>query len=74
MLFLMWYDDSPKHTLAQKVADAHQTYLARFGTAPTLVRINPADVSETFQASACPCPIELAPTVLRNTVWIGQEE
>jgi hypothetical protein len=72
--FLCWYDDSPKHTLAQKAHEAAQAYRDRFGAAPTLARVNPGDVPETFQASDYPCPVELVSTVQRNTVWIGREE
>lgn len=68
--FLMWYDDSPKHTLAQKIAAACEAYQQWFGVAPTLVLVSPDDgpvppggLVTTRQAS----------NIRRNTVWAGQD-
>lgn len=69
MTFLMWYDDTPKRPLADKVADARAAYLARWGVAAPVVLVNPDDLAA---AGAIPGVTPRA-TIRRNTVWVGQE-
>jgi hypothetical protein len=66
-LFLMWYDDNPKLTVAMKIEDAIGAYRSRFsGTAPTLVLVNEEDVTEVAGVQ-----VRGVTTVRRNTVWVG---
>ncbi|MEI7770814.1 MAG: hypothetical protein WCI67_12525 [Chloroflexales bacterium] len=66
-LFLMWYDDNPKLTVAMKIEDAIGAYRSRFsGTAPTLVLVNEEDVIEVAGVQ-----VRGVATVRRNTVWVG---
>jgi hypothetical protein len=66
-LFLMWYDDNPKLTVARKIEDAMGAYRNRFsGTAPTLVLVNEEDVTEVAGVQ-----VRGVTTVRRNTVWVG---
>jgi hypothetical protein len=68
-LFLMWYDDNPKLTVAMKIEDAIGAYRNRFrGTAPTLVLVNEADVIEVAGVQ-----VRGVTTVRRNTVWVGRD-
>lgn len=72
MLYLAWYDDNPKHTLAQKIREACEAYQARNGLVPTLALVCPGDLAASLADALV--TIQPAPTVLRNTVWIGREE
>lgn len=68
-LFLMWYDDTPRRPLADKVADARAAYTARWGVAPAVALVNPADAEGQDVPGARP-----APNIRPNTVWVGQGE
>lgn len=65
----MWYDDHPKRTLAEKIADARAAYAGRFGRPATLALVSPDDLSGQTLNGVRP-----APNVRRNTVWAGLEE
>jgi hypothetical protein len=65
-LFLMWYDDNPKLTVAKKIEDAIGAYRHRFSIAPTLVLVNEEDVTEVVGVQ-----VRGVTTVRRNTVWVG---
>jgi hypothetical protein len=43
MLFLEWYEDSPKKPVAQRLIEARAAYAARFHAEPTLILVNAAD-------------------------------
>ncbi|MEI8308629.1 MAG: hypothetical protein WCF99_16335 [Chloroflexales bacterium] len=65
-LFLMWYDDNPKLTVAMKIEDAMGAYRNRFRTVPTLVLVNEEDVVDVVGVE-----VRGVTTVRRNTVWVG---
>lgn len=72
MLFLMWYDDSPKHTLAQKIAEACEAFQERNGLAPTVALVCPGDLAEPLADALV--TIRPAANIRPNTVWVGREE
>jgi hypothetical protein len=69
-MYIMWYDDNPKRTFAQRIADACEAYKARMGTPATLVLLN----DEEAPLAEAPAGVRLQPTstVRRNTYWAGQ--
>lgn len=69
--YLIWQDDHPKHTLAQKITDAITAHTARFGQAPTVALINPADLPASVLD--IPITVRVTQTVGRSTVWVGVE-
>lgn len=66
--FLMWYDDSPKLATTTKVAEAVAAYHGRFRQAPNLVLVHEADL-----VAVDGLLIRSAPTIHRNTFWVGRE-
>lgn len=66
--FLMWYDDSPKLATTTKVAEAVAAYHGRFRQAPNLVLVHEADLVVVDGLL-----IRAAPTIHRNTFWVGRE-
>ena len=68
-MYIMWYDDNPKHTLGQRIADACEAYKARMGTPATLVLMS---TEEDYGAIPAGIQVERVPTVRRNTYWAGQ--
>lgn len=65
-LFLAWYDDHPKRTLAEKCQDAAAAYLARFGVPATLLLVSP-DAPDPLPDGA-----QRATNIRPNTVWAGR--
>lgn len=69
---LLWFDNDPKHNLADKVGQAAARYQARFGRRPTLCYLNDGDlVGGTEEVNG----IRLRPTtyVRPHHLWIGVE-
>ncbi|MFO7168385.1 MAG: hypothetical protein DIU80_010205 [Chloroflexota bacterium] len=66
MNYLVWYDESPKKSAAEKIQDAIAAYVARFATAPTLVLVNSAD-----HADVGGVVIRSERTVQPNNFWVG---
>lgn len=67
--FLMWYDDNPKLSMANKIEDAIAAYSDRWpGVRPTLILVNEEEVTEIAGVQ-----VRGVCTVRRNTVWVGQE-
>lgn len=66
--FLMWYDDSPKLSIANKIEEAIAAYADRLGVRPTLVLVNEAELTEFPGVE-----VRGVTTVRRHTYWVGQE-
>jgi hypothetical protein len=70
MLYLVWYDDNPKHTIETKITDAITRYQERYGTRP-----NVALVSEHDHAPECVAGVrtQVEKRVGRNNIHVGYE-
>ncbi len=66
MYYLVWYDESTKKSVAEKIQEAVAAYVARFATAPNLVLVNSAD-----QADVGGVLIRSERTVQPTTFWVG---
>lgn len=69
MMFLVWYDDSPKKPIADKIQEAIAAYVVRFETRPGLVLVNLADYTEMSEVM-----VRSERTVQPNTFWVGRED
>ncbi|MCS6881778.1 MAG: hypothetical protein RMK84_07600 [Oscillochloridaceae bacterium] len=68
--FLVWYDDNPKLSIARKIEEAIAAYRRRFnGVRPTLILVNEEELTDVAGVQ-----VRSAPTVRRNTYWVGQVE
>lgn len=68
-MYLGWYDDNAKKPVAQKIAEAAQAYVARFGAPPTVVLCNERDVADVVGMTV------RAETYIRiNNFWLGMIE
>lgn len=68
-MYLAWFDADRKKPVAQKIAEAHERYVAKFGRQPRVCLVNPED------AIADPS-IELRPltNIGRHCFWIGADD
>jgi hypothetical protein len=69
MLFLVWYDDSPKTPVVEKIQAAIAAYVARFLVRPSLVLVNVVDHMELADVQ-----VRYERTVQPNTFWVGRED
>lgn len=68
--FLVWYDDNPKLSITRKIEEAMAAYSRRFnGVRPTLILVNEEEMTDVAGVQ-----VRSAPTVRRNTYWVGQVE
>jgi hypothetical protein len=71
-MFLVWYDNDRKRKLAEKVAQAAERYTERFGAAPEIVLLNPAQAGDEEVIAGI--PVRTTAFVLPNHVYIGVDE
>jgi hypothetical protein len=68
-MFLGWFDDSKKKPPAEKIEEAVERYIAKFGEAPTVCLVNEADATQYRGLE-----VRVAPYVRPNHFWVGREE
>lgn len=79
---LLWFDDSKKKPLSQKISEAQARYKEKFGVFPNTIFINPHDgAKDDVQFEICRLFIEkdggtlsTKPTVMANHIWLGIDE
>jgi hypothetical protein len=69
MLYFVWYDDSPKKLVAEKIQEAIAAYVTRFAIQPSLLLVNAVDHMELTNLL-----VRSERTVQPNTFWLGYEE
>jgi hypothetical protein len=67
---LLWFDNSPRRSFADKVQDGALAYERRFKRRPTLCLVHPGDLPGDLEAVAG-LRVEGAPTVLRHHFLLG---
>lgn len=71
-MFLIWFDNDRKRPLRVKVAAAAERYQERFGVAPELVLLNPAQAG-TEEAIAG-IAVHTTPLVSPDHLYVGAED
>jgi hypothetical protein len=69
MLYFVWYDDSPKKPVVEKIQEAIAAYVTRFASQPSLLLVNVADHMEFANVL-----VRAERTVQPNTFWLAYEE
>lgn len=68
-MFLGWYDDTPKKSVAEKIEEAVERFVAKFGEKPNVCLVN-ADNVVTIDG----IEVRSAPYIRPNHFWVGHEE
>jgi hypothetical protein len=68
-MFLGWFDDTPKKSTADKLAEAIERYEAKFGEAPDLCLVNERDVVVRDGLE-----VRAVEYVRPNHFWVGRSE
>jgi len=69
MLFFVWYDDTPKKPVIEKIREAMAAYTERFKVRPSLLLVN-----ETDYVGLTDLLVRSERTVQPNTFWLGHED
>jgi hypothetical protein len=69
MRFFVWYDDTPKKLVSEKLQEAIAAYVLRFQARPSLVLVNAADNLELANVT-----VRCERTVQPNTFWLSHED
>jgi len=69
MLFLVWFDDSSKTPVVDKIRAAIAAYVERFQARPNLVLVNVLDYMELADVR-----VRHERTIQPNTFWVGRED
>lgn len=70
---MMWFDNDPKTTLADKVHQAAEYYRSKYGRIPDLCLVNPNMLPES-EAQEGKIHIRSLRSVLPGHLWIGMDE
>ena len=69
MIYLGWFDDTPKRTPAQRIADACAAYRARCKAEPTIALVNEAQLCEVEGLV-----VRSAGNIRKDIVWVGENQ
>ncbi|MBK9713692.1 MAG: hypothetical protein IPO81_20690 [Kouleothrix sp.] len=67
-MYLGWYDDNPKKSVALKIEEAIDAYVDRFKARPNVVLVNEADRAEIKGVL-----VRSEGYIRRNNFWVGWE-
>ena len=76
-MFLGWYDPDKKKPARQKLAEAIERYVEKFGVAPETCLTNPTDAAELAAAppgKAPQLPVRAVAYIPRWTFYVGVED
>jgi len=68
---LLWFDNDPRHTLEEKIAQAAERYFQKFGQRANTCYVNPGMFPEQGGLQANGVRVVAAPYVLPHHLWVG---
>ena len=71
-MYLGWFDDSAKRGARDKIRDAIDAYVARFGYRPAVVLISTADAQTAGVERVDGVPIRAEGYIRPNNFWPGE--
>lgn len=71
-MFLIWFDNDRKRPLRAKVEAAAERYRERFGLAPEVVLLNPAQPGA--EEAIAGIPVRTTPLVSPDHFYVGAED
>ena len=69
---MLWFDNSPKKELAQKIAEAVDYYRTKYGQVPNLCMVNPSTLGEPQEFDGV--MVKAYRPILPGYLWIGLAE
>lgn len=68
---MLWFDDNPAITIADKVTRAAMYYASKYGRKPTICFVNPVMLSGESMEKSAGVEIRTSRTILRHHFWLG---
>jgi hypothetical protein len=69
---MLWYQDDPKMTLEEKVAEAVDYYRAKYHRQPNACYVHPALLSPDGAAKVmCDVRVQASGAVIKDHFWLG---
>ena len=68
-MFLGWFDDTPKKSVTEKIEEAVERYVAKFGETPNVCLVNAANLT-TYNGLV----MKSVDYVRPNHFWVGRDE
>lgn len=65
-MFLLWYDDTKRKPVEEKIVEGIQRYVERFGETPNVCLVNPSEAVDSRVLTIRPTSY-----VRPNNYWIG---
>lgn len=72
MGYLGWYDDNPKHTVRDKVQNAIDAYVQRFGRRPAEVILSAADKAAAGVEAVNGAALRVEGYMRPGNFWVGE--
>lgn len=70
-MYLGWFDDSAKRAARDKIQDAIDAYVERFGYKPAVVLVNAEDAQAVGAQKIGGVPIRVEGYIRKNNFWPG---
>ena len=67
---LLWFDNSPSVPFGEKVNEAAEAYVDKFGRSPDICYVNPGDLPKGL-TPPLGLVVEPEPSVMRHHIYIG---
>jgi hypothetical protein len=68
---MLWFDDNPAITIADKVTKAATYYASKYGRKPTVCFVNPAMLSKENAGKNSGVEIRTSRTIQNHHFWLG---
>lgn len=68
---MMWFDNDPLKSLAEKLAEAVNYYLAKYKQVPNLCYANPLTLQNQNAENDYQILVMASETILPNHLWLG---
>ncbi|MFL5735626.1 MAG: hypothetical protein ACJ78Q_20915 [Chloroflexia bacterium] len=68
-MFLGWFDDTPKKSVVEKIKEAVERYMVKFGEAPNVCLVSPGEVVTVDGVE-----VKAVEYVRPNHFWVGRVE
>jgi len=71
---MLWFDDNPAATIADKVSRAASYYATKYGRKPTICFVNPGMLSGENESRTSGVDIRTSRTIQRHHFWLGIQQ
>ncbi len=71
---MLWFDDNPAITIADKVSKAASYYAAKYGRKPTICFVNPGMLKDQTVEKSGGVEIRTSRTILHHHFWLGVQQ